>query len=410
MERRAVITGVGVISALGDSPAELYAALCAGRSGLKAVEPNGAFEVGCRQAGRLDSFAVRTYLKEGNIYPLDRFAQLVTSAAQLALDDSGWTADARAANNVGVALGTMFACMSTHSQFDRSVIVTGPGSVRALDFTNCALNSAAGQAAIWHKLRGMNSTIMACIPSGLHALSFAAEWIRQGRVTAILAGGAEELCPESFYALAGAGLLCNATDGAGEYPVPFDARRNGFAPAEGVALLMLEEASAAEARGARILAEIEGCAGSYDCSRAREDGSSITHIARTINAALAEADVRPEQIDAVSASANGSPADHKEAQAIAEVFGRGARTLPVTAIKSMLGETLGASGPLQAVAMLEAMRGGVLPGIRHLHRPEENFPLGGALGNNQQVEMRRALVNSVGLDGSCSALVLARRD
>ena len=180
---------------------------------------------------------------------------------------------------------------------------------------------------------------------------------RSGQATAILAGGAEELCFESFYGFERTGLLCATGDGLGECPIPFDARRNGFALGEGAALLMLEDAESAAARGASVLGEIKGHGSAYDLSHGTVSAQAVAAIAQSMRLALHDAQLDVDAIGCLSASANGSVlGDRHEAQAVAAIFGGRASALPVTAIKSMLGETLGASGAMQTVALLEARR------------------------------------------------------
>jgi 3-oxoacyl-[acyl-carrier-protein] synthase II len=411
MDRRVVITGVSVLSSLGDSPSALSTALCEGRSGLNPVESFSTDGLVCHQAGEIRSFAPEIYLGERNLRALDRTSRLVTAAAALALEDSGWSAELRGCREVGVVLGTMFCSVHTISEFDRRGLVLGPKNVSPMDFANTVINAAAGQVAIWHDLRGVNSTIAGGITSGLQAIAYATELIRSGQETAILTGGAEELCFESFHGFARAGWLCAADNGAGECPIPFDARRNGFALGEGAALLMLEDADAAAARGATVWGEIKGHGTAYDVSRGTGGMQAVEAIARAVRLALKDAQIRAGDIDCLSASANGSIlADRYEAQAVAAVLDGQAVSLPVTAIKSMLGETLGASGALQTVALLAAMREGVLPGIRHLEHLDPDVPLTMASPHNQRLDLRCGLINSVGLDGNSCALVVAPYD
>jgi 3-oxoacyl-[acyl-carrier-protein] synthase II len=409
MQRRVVITGIGIISPLGDAPEALHSALCAGRSSLQPITLFKTDGLVCQQAHALPAFTPEAYLGKKNFRALDRTSRLVTAAAKLALEHSGWSPEMRHQHEVGLVLGTMFCSLHTISEFDRRGLTLGPNCVSPMDFANTVINAAAGQAAIWHDLRGVNSTIAGGIPSGLHALAYATELIHSGQATALLAGGAEELCFESFCGFDRAGLLCGSGHDVGEFPIPFDARRNGFTLGEGAALLMLERADLAAVRGAHVLAEITGHGTAYDLSRGIASPQAVGAIARSMRQALQEAQMQPGDVACLSASANGSVrADRHEAQAIAAVFGGAARHLPVTAIKSMLGETLGASGAMQTVALLAAMRDDLLPGIRHLEQVEADFPLHRASSTNQRVHMRNALINSVGLDGNCCSLVIAQ--
>lgn len=409
MRNRVVITGVGLVSSLGDSSASLQSSLCSGRRAVRPVELFSTAGLGCPLGGEIPSFDARKYLGKRNLRPLDRTSRLVTSAAQLALDDSGWSESMRKDQEVGLVLGTMFCSVHTISEFDRRALEVGPAYASPMDFSNTVINAAAGQTAIMHNLRGINSTISTGTTSGLQAIAYATEVIRSGRAHAILAGGADEMCFESFYGFDRAGLLCRSDTSAGDFPIPFDKRRNGFALGEGAALLMLEDAHFARDRGARALAEITGHGCGYDCAQGEDEQSAVAAIALSIRRALNDAFIGPHEIDCLSASANGSyDGDRHEAQGVCAGLNGQTRKLPVTAIKSMLGETLGASGPMQAIALLETMRDGVLPGINCLEQVDDDLKLDLITPDNRQIDLEAALINSVGFDGHCCSLVLAR--
>lgn len=411
MPRRVVITGTGMISALGDSAETVHAALCEGRSALAPIESFDPHPVQDLQAGELKDFTPRTYLGERNFRPLDRASQLTASAVHLVLEASGWTPEMCGQHEVGLVLGTMFCGVHTIAEFDRRGVTAGPARVRPLDFANTVINAAAGQTAIWHNLRGINSTIATGGSSGLQALAYAADIIRSGRVHALVTGGVEELCFESLYGFYQAGCLAGSGSTLSDqaYPIPFDARRNGFALGEGAAFLMLEDAETAATRGASILAEIIGSGTGYDYSQGQEESVAVAVLEQAMQAAVHEAGLSPEDIDCVSASANGSvQGDRYEALALASFFGDAASRLPVTAIKSMLGDTLGASGAIQAIDFIETMKDGMLPGIPTLEQNEAGFPFPQVGCHTQSVDLRTGLLNAVSADGNGCSLVIRR--
>jgi 3-oxoacyl-[acyl-carrier-protein] synthase II len=409
MRNRVVITGVGVVSSLGDSSSCLQSSLCSGRCAVKPVELFSTAGLGCPLGGEIPSFEAQKYLGRRNLRPLDRTSRLVASAAQLAFDDSGWSEPMRKDEEVGLVLGTMFCSVHTISEFDRRALEAGPRYASPMDFSNTVINAAAGQTAILHNLRGINSTISTGITSGLRAIAYATEVIRSGRARAILAGGADEMCFESFCGFDRAGLLCRSEQSSGDFPIPFDKRRNGFALGEGAALLMLEDAHFARDRGALSLAEITGHGCGYDCSQGEDEETAVNAIALSVRHAINDAFTGPHEIDCLSASANGSYAgDLHEAKGIFAGLNGQTRKLPVTAIKSMLGETLGASGPLQAIALLETMRDGVLPGINGLEQVDDDFAFDLISPDNRELDLEAALINSVGFDGHCCSLVMAK--
>jgi 3-oxoacyl-[acyl-carrier-protein] synthase II len=375
MRRKAVITGAGLVSSLGDSPAALHDALCAGRSKPGAVD--------------LDP---KKYFGARNIRPLDRTAQLVTAASSLALADSGWPDDDRRRHDVGLVVGTVFSSVRTICEFDRRMLAVGPEYVSPLDFANTVLNAAAGQAAIWHGLRGPNLTIAAGAASGLQAIAHAAGMIEAGSCDVMLAGGADELSPESAGALERFGLACSPSS----RPVPFGGGRDGFAPGEGAAFVMLEAEDLAERRRAAIRAVVRGFA------------SACGDEARVVAGALADAGVLPQEIDAISASASGSvEVDAREARALDAALCARGHTVPVVAVKACVGETLGAAGALQLIALLEVARTGVLPGIPGLGAVGVDTARLDLCAGARVVDIRTALVSSIGWDGNCCALIVS---
>lgn len=400
--RRVVITGAGALAPVADSPAGLHAALCEGRSALKSIELFALDGLALRPAGEVRPFEPRDYLGDRNLRPVDRTARLLLVAAQQALEGSGWTAEMRAAREVGLVLGTMFCSVRTIAEFDRRAVQLGPSYASPLDFANSVINAAAGQAAIWHDLRGINTTVAGGEVSGLLALAYAADLIRDGRAAALLASGAEELCFESFLGHERAGRL-------GERPVPFDAQRDGFALAEGAGALMLEDAEGAASRGARVLAAIRGHGQSFDPAVGEDEPAAAAAVARAVQLALEDAAVDAGDLDLLIVGANGSlRGDRAEAWGLAQALGPRAAEIPVAAPKAQLGEALGASGAFQALTALGAFAEGVVPGVTGLEGTEEGFPLGGVSAETRRLDRRPrlALLHAVGTDGQCCAVVV----
>lgn len=404
-ERRVVVTGMGVLTALGDSPRKLHEALCEGRSGLQPVAWEEAEGMPALRFGRVE-FDPRTYLPEGNLRPLDRTGRLAVAAAGLALGDAGWTAEALEETEVGFVAGTMFGSVHTIAGFDRRAMEAGPNYAKPLDFANSVINAASGQTAIWHNLWGINATISGGAASGAQAIAYASDLIRTGRAASLLAGGVDELCFESAYGFYKVGLLYDpGADDAPPAP-PFDARRSGLALGEAGAFLMLEDAEAAAARGATVLAEVRGHGDAYDESRGEDGEGAAAAVARAAEIALELSDLSPAQLSCVSASANGDPpGDRGEALGLARALGAEATRLPVVAIKAMLGETLGASGALQAVTLIESLRSGTLPGTAGLMETEAGFPLGRVTAECVSVEPGCGLLTARSLGASCALVI-----
>jgi len=407
--RRVVVTGIGLLSPLGKSPAELHEALFAGANGLKEVSLFETDGLWIRRGGEID-FDPRDFLGQANFRPVDRTGRLAIVATHLALAASGWDEESRAGRELGLALGTTFGSVRTIAEFDRRAVEAGPKYAKPFEFANSVINAAAGQTAIWFGLRGTNSTVAGGAAAGLKALAYATDMVRSGRADVVLAGGAEELCFESFYGYHQTGLLAGAGPPHPQpCPIPFAAARNGFSLGEGAALLVLEEAEAATARGATILAEVLGHASAFDPSRGKDAESAAAAVGRTVALALADAGCEAASIDVLSTGANGSVVgDRYEAAGLARALGGRSAEVPVLAVKGQLGESLGASGAFQTVALLESMRRGEAPGIAGLDEVEKGLPLASATSESRRLDMRRGLVHASSFDGSACALVIER--
>jgi 3-oxoacyl-[acyl-carrier-protein] synthase II len=399
-----VITGAGVVSPLGDSPAGVLDALLrAADEPALAPRPAPIDRIDGGHGYEVGSFAPEAYLGDRNLRPFDRTGLLLASAARLALDAAGWTTDRAARAEVGLVAGTMFSSVNTIARFDRHALTAGPGYASPMDFANTVLNAPAGQTAICHHLRGVNSTVAAGAASGLQAVAHAADLVRSGRAAAVLAGGVEELSPESYHGFASSRRLSGA-----DRPRPFETRRNGFALAEGAAVLVLERAATAAARGARPLARVLGHGQGFDPTRGRDDDRAVGAMTRAMTNALADAGLTPGEVDCVSASARGElVGDAREARALATVFAGAGRDPAVTVVKAAAGEALGAAGAVQAVAAVGQLGRGVVPGTPGLMEPEHPFLRGRLCAENRAADVRAILVNSFGFDGHCCALVLS---
>ena len=395
---------MGAICALGDQPHAIYEALCGGQSRFGPPTLFAPDVAPGHHVAEVRDFAPQNYLKTGNVRPLDRTGRLALVGVELALADSGCTTERRATEAVGLILGTMFCSVRTIGEFDRRAQQAGPEYASPMDFSNTVLNAAAGQVAIWQRLRGVNTTITTGATSGLHAIGYAAQLIRSGRADALVAGGAEEVCYESFYGFYRAGRLAPPSGGAPGTVAPFDILRTGTAMGEGAAFLVLEAEETARARGAQILARVAGFGNAFDPDTREQSPPRRSVLAGAIAHALADAGIAASDIGAVVSSASGSrPLDARESAGIGAALGA---AVPVTAIKSMTGETLGASGALQALAAIEALRGGRLPGVAGLTRVDPAIILA-VSAETRPMRATRALVTTIAPEGNCCALVLA---
>ena len=402
MSHKVVITGYGMLSAVGDSPEHFFEAL---QQDKAYAAPPTSFETTGTTASvvaEVPDLDPEKYLGDVNHRPLNRTALLAVVAAAKALEHANCDAQLRIDANVGMVLGTMYCSVGTITAFDRNTLEVGPKYAKPMMFANTVINAAAGQTALWHDLRGPNTTVSCGAISGLAALGYAYDTIAQGRSSMLLAGGVEELCFESFHAFDQAGYLA-ADPGAPACFAPFDRNRQGCLMGEGAAFLMLESADSAQSRGVPVYGEIRGHASGFDPSQGKDETSAVAAMKRTIDLALTMAGIEAHQLDFVYASASGLPTDGREARVLAQVNDQ----VPVTAIKGCVGETLGASGPMDLIAALHTLKHGQLPGITGFQHAGPDFPLSGISANNRTIKPGLGLIHSLGLDGSCCAMVIA---
>jgi len=408
LQRQVVVTGIGVLSPLGDSPAALHRALCEGaRGGTSHMAPIEGFAVEGLPMGRaveLRGFDPARYLGDGNFRPLDRTGLLAACAARLALDDAGWGGDAVAGGELALLVGTVFGSLRTIAEFDRRGLQAGPLYVKPFDFANSVINAAAGQTAIWHHLRGPNSTVSAGTASGVQAIALGADLVAEGRVEVALAGGAEELCWESFLAFSRAGMVANG-DGT---PRPFDAARGGFALGEGAAFLVLESAERARRRGARTYARLAGWG--LGCDATHLTKPDAPGQARALRQALRLAGLQPRDVGYCNAHGTATRiGDVVERDALAEVWGGDLDRLRVSSTKALHGHLLGAAGALEAVATVLALHRRALPPNMHGAAPDPACALNlVAPGDTAAPELHAAISNSFAFGGTNSVLLFRR--
>ena len=403
MSGQVVITGVGIVSAVGLGREEFQGALWTGASGLQPgrtdpTDPDSKL----RPAFEICDFEPRTWLGKKGLRVLDRSARLLSVAALMALQDAGLLEEEGpvSSDDLGLVCGTMFGSVHSIASFDWSGILDSPKYVNPMQFPNTVINSPAGQAAIRHRLRGLNATVSAGLASGLHALQYAADSLRFGRATALLAGGVEELCQESYLGFAKDGLLSRK----GEV-LPFSPDRDGTVPGEGAALCSLELEDTARTRGATPLAEIAGFGTFLETASNPATAAHARGATLAIEEALAQAQVQPDEIGLIVAGANGSRVGDKiEERALKRVFGPGLDRIPACAPKASCGEMLGASGALQAVVAVLALSCGEAP---------PTLGAGGDLpirlaGQTMPLQGDTALVTSFGCYGNHVAMVIGK--
>ncbi|OGW53944.1 MAG: hypothetical protein A2Z46_06280 [Nitrospirae bacterium RBG_19FT_COMBO_55_12] len=405
---RVVLSGIGVISSIGTGRDRYWEALCRGETGFRRITLFDPTSFHVQSAGEISDFDPLSLLGKKGLRELDRSTRLICSAARLALDDARLSITEDNTGSIGVSLGTTFGSLHSISQFDRSGLIEGPRFVNPSHFPNTVINSPASHVSIRFKIKGFNTTISTGFCASLDAVSYAADFIKLNRADAVLAGGVEELCEETFLGFHNLGWL-SGMNGSDPVSCPFDAGRNGIILSEGAAILVLESEEHARARGADILAEVLGYGNSFDPLADSSFERAGQGLKNAIDLALQDASLQPENIDYICACSNSTKGlDWMETRVIKKVFGKHAPAIPVSSIKSMVGESFSASGALALAAATGAIQKGLVPPTVNYKEKDPECDLDYVPNTARRKQIKTALVTSADPYGQNAAVVLGR--
>ncbi len=408
MYRKVVITGIGVLSPIGIGKDAFCEALFQGKTGFKTISLFDTSSFNVRIAGEISDFDPVSFLGKKGLRTLDRSTRLLSSAAKLAVEDAHLRITDENTNSIGVSIGTTFGSLHSISQFDREGLIEGPRFVNPSHFPNTVINSPASQVSIRFKIKGFNTTISTGFCASLDAVSYAADFIRLNRADVVLAGGVEELCEETFLGFYNLGCL-SGSDGSEPISCPFDARRNGVILSEGAAVLILEDEDHALRRGANIFATVLGYGNSFDPMADMDFTHSGKGLFNAITLSLQDASLSSGDIDYISASANSTKGlDRMETRVIKDVFNEHARNIPVSSIKSMVGESFSASGALSLAAAVGALYKGVIPPTVNYQEKDTGCDLDYVPNEARMKKLKNVLITSSDPYGQNAAMVIGK--
>jgi 3-oxoacyl-[acyl-carrier-protein] synthase II len=408
--RRVVVTGMGMVTPLGNDVATTWEALVAGRSGIRTIDGFDPSRLSARVAGEVRDLDATTILDRKELRRTDRYIQFALVAAREALDEAGLPDrfEGDLAERTGVILGTGLGGVGTLIDGFTTNALRGPDRISPFLIPMGIPNIGAGQIAIQFGMTGPNFTTVSACATGGHALGESSEIIRRGDADVMIAGGAEAGIYEAVVGgFAAMRALSTRNDDPEAASRPFDAGRDGFVIGEGAGVVILEALEHAEERGATILAELVGYGATADASHITLPAPGGIGAVRAARRALEKAGMTPEDIDHVNAHATSTPeGDKSELQAIRTIFGDAAERISVTANKSMMGHTLGAAGAIEAVVTILTIRHGCVPPTINLEEPGPEAT-GIDLTPNVAArhEIRAALSNSFGFGGQNTALI-----
>ena len=408
--RRAVVTGMGAVTPLGESVEEFWGNLVKGKSGVAPITLCDASPFPCRIAGEVTGFDPVKYMDPREARRMARFSQQAVAAAALAIEDAGLDLSKEDPERLGVVMGNGNGGFPTTE--DNARILVAKGGMRMSPFFVPMIlpNMAAANVSRLFGLKGYTSTILTACAAGTQGIGEAAEVVRRGAADVVLGGGCE--AGISQLGLGGFNVmkaLSRQNDEPEKASRPFDARRDGFIPSEGSALLVIESLEHALDRGANILVEVLGQGVSSDAFHAvqpEEDGSGA---ARAIRWALEDAGITPDEIDYINAHGTSTPKnDLSETLAIKKVFGELAYRVPISSTKSMIGHTLGGAGALEAVVAICTIRDGQIHPTINYEYPDPDCDLDYVPNTARRQQVDTVLSDSFGFGGQNACLVLRR--
>jgi 3-oxoacyl-[acyl-carrier-protein] synthase II len=412
LNRRVVVTGVGLVCDLGIGTEEVWPQLLAGRPGIGPITHFDAAAFDCKIAGEVRNFDPLNYLEKKELKKTGRFIQLALAGADSAMRMSGLQITPEVHDAVGVYIGTGIGGMDVIEREHNKFLEGGPGRISPFFIPASISNLASGHISIRYGARGPNSATATACSASAHAVGDSFRLIQRGDAEAMICGGSEAAVTRmGIGGFASMKALSTRNDDPGGSSRPFDAGRDGFVVGEGAGVLILESLDLAERRGAKIVAEVVGYGMSGDAfhiTQPSEDGDGAFRVMR---AAMRDAGVEPGQVGYVNAHGTSTPlGDAIETKAMKRAFGDVAHKIAVSSTKSMTGHLLGGAGGLEAGISALALRDQILPPTINYQTPDPACDLDYIPNHARKAEVEYALSNSFGFGGTNAALLFRRWD
>jgi len=411
-QRRIVVTGLGLLSPVGNTVAESWDAIRNGRSGIGPVTEFDVSELTTRIAGEIRNFEVTDYIPGKEARRFDKFMHYGLAAAKEAMSEAGLLEQDNGIDpeRVGFALGAGIGGIAT---IESTMLVyrdRGPRKVSPFYIPGSIVNMIGGTLSIWYGYKGPNIAVVSACTTSTHNIGLAARMIKYGDADMMVAGGAEyATSPTAMAGFMSAKAMSTRNDDPAAASRPWDRERDGFVLSNGAGVVVIEELEHAKRRGATIYAEISGFGMSGDAHHMTAPPADGEGAARCMKIALQDAGMNLEEVDYINAHGTSTPlGDRAESDAIKTIFGDHAHRLTVSSTKSMTGHMLGAAGGSEAIFSILAMRDGVVPPTINLDNPDEGCDLDYVPNTAREMPVNVALSNSFGFGGTNGTLVFKR--
>ena len=410
MTRRVVITGVGLVCALGIGTEESWKNLLAGTSGVTCITSFDTTGFDCRIAGEIKNFDPFQWIEKKELKKMGRFIQVALAGADFAVRMANWKPEQSDLDEVGVYVSSGIGGFDIIEREHGKLVNGGPNKISPFFIPSAIVNLASGHISIRYGARGPNSATATACSASAHAIGDSFKIIERGAAEMMICGGTEAtVTPMGIGGFAAMKALSTRNDDPGRASRPFDAQRDGFVVGEGAGILIMESLENAQKRGAQILAEIVGYGMSGDAYHITQPAENGDGAYRVMKAALKDAKLSPNEIGYVNAHGTSTPlGDALETQALKRTFGDRAKEVPVSSTKSMTGHLLGGAGGLEAGISVLALRDQILPPTINQETPDPACDLDYVPNKARKVSFDYALSNSFGFGGTNAALIFKR--
>lgn len=409
-KRRVVVTGLGLVSPVGNTVDSTWKSLVSGKSGIAPITKFDASEFTTRFSGSVKDFDVEQYMSRKDARKMDLFIQYGMAAGIQAMDDSGLEMDKLDPTRVGTAIGAGMGGMPLIEQNHAALMKGGPRKVSPFFVPSTIINMISGHLSIKYGMTGPNFAVTTACTTGVHNIGFAARTIAYGDADVMVAGGAEDVtCPLAVAGFGSAKALSTRNDDPQAASRPWDKDRDGFVIGDGAGVMVMEEYEHAKARGATIYGELVGFGMSGDAFHMTSPPSDGAGAAAAMVNAINDAKIAREAIGYINAHGTSTPAgDKAEAAAVKSTFGDHAYDLVVSSTKSMTGHLLGAAGSLEAIVTLLALKDQVIPPTLNLDNPDEGCDLDFVPHTARDLKFDYGLCNSFGFGGTNGSLLFKK--
>ncbi|WNL43728.1 beta-ketoacyl-ACP synthase II [Halomonas sp. PAMB 3264] len=408
--RRVVVTGLGLVTPVGNTVEQTWANIVAGKSGIAPIEHFDASSFNTRFGGSVKDFDIGEYLNPKDARKMDLFIQYGMAAGGQAISDAGIECTEENAARIGVAIGSGIGGLPMIEQNHNALNKGGARRVSPFFVPGSIINMISGNMAIQHGFKGPNIAITTACTSGTHNIGYSARTIAYGDADVMICGGAEmATTPLGLGGFSAARALSTRNDDPQAASRPWDVDRDGFVLSDGAGVLVLEEYEHAKARGANIYAELSGFGMSDDAFHMTAPPEDGRGAALAMSNAIKDAGIDPEKVDYINAHGTSTAAgDLAESRAIERVIGAGAKNVAVSSTKSMIGHLLGAAGAVEAVFSILAIRDQIAPPTINLDNPQPGCDLDYVPHTAREMRIDTTLSNSFGFGGTNGSLLFTR--